>query len=149
MTERWQTPSWIFDPLMAEFEFDLDAAADYEISRCPRYLSDALSVEDWPGQRIWLNPPYGKKIAPFVRKAAEQAWMGKTIVALIPFRCRAGYWHEYVIGRATEVRCVRTRPKFLRADGSAPRLTGTCDSCIVVWGGTGNHETKLVRGPKP
>lgn len=144
MSERWQTPPAIFDPLMTEFDFDLDAAADCELSRCSRYLSDALNVNEWPGDRIWLNPPYGRKIAPFVKKAAEQAANGKTVVALIPFRCRAAYWHNYVIGRAVEVRCIRKRPHFLRADGTVPKFTGSCDSCIVVWRGTGNGQTKMV-----
>lgn len=133
MTERWQTPPNIFEPLMSEFDFDLDAAADYEMTRCPRFLTDALELDEWPGERIWLNPPYGRKLEPFIRKAAEQADLGKTIVALIPFRCRAAWWHECVIGRAAEVRCVRKRIKFLRADGSVPKFTGSCDSCIVVW----------------
>lgn len=143
MTERWQTPPEIFEPLMREFHFDLDAAADYDTSRAPRYLSDALSVDDWPGERIWLNPPYGRKLELFVRRAAEEAAKGKLVVALIPFRCRAAWWHEAVISRAQEVRCIRKRPKFLRADGSRPKLTGTCDSCIVVWRGNGVHETVL------
>lgn len=143
MTERWKTPPEIFDPLMAEFNFDLDAAADYETKIVSRYLTDALILDDWPGTRIWLNPPYGKKLAPFVRRAAEEASKGKTIVALIPFRCRGAWWHEYVIGRAVEVRCIRKRPRFLRADGTKPKLTGTCDSCIVVWDGPTN-DTKLI-----
>lgn len=121
---------------MREFAFDLDAAADPETARTPRYLHDALILDDWPGRRIWLNPPYGRQLEPFVRKAAAEAAKGKTVVALIPFRCRAGWWHECVIGKAAEVRCIRKRPKFLRVDGSTPKFTGSCDSCIVVWQGS-------------
>jgi site-specific DNA-methyltransferase (adenine-specific) len=136
VTERWQTPPEIFDPLMREFDFDLDAAADIETTRVHRWLDgNALTLADWPGSRIWLNPPYGRKLEPFVRRAASEAAKGKTIVALIPFRCSAAWWHECVIGKAAEVRCIRKRPHFLRADGSRPKLTGSCDSCIVVWRG--------------
>ena len=143
MSERWQTPPEIFDLLMAEFSFDLDAAADYVTKRTPRYLQDALALDDWPGERIWLNPPYGHKLATFVRRAQAEAAKGKIVVALIPFRCRAAWWHEAVLGKAEEVRCIRKRPKFLRADGSRPKLTGTCDSCIVVWNGNGTKQTIL------
>ena len=135
MTERWQTPPEVFNPLMREFEFDLDAAADYETARTPRFLTDALALDEWPGKRIWLNPPYGRKLAPFIRRAAQEAAKDKVVVALIPFRCRASWWHEAVVGHAAEVRCIRKRPKFLRADGTRPTLTGTCDSCIVIWRG--------------
>jgi phage N-6-adenine-methyltransferase len=134
MSERWRTPPEIFDPLMTEFRFDLDAAADFDLSVCANSLQDALSAYSWPGQRIWLNPPYGLKLEPFVRRAhAEWKRRGKVIVALIPFRCRAAWWHECVIGQAEEVRCVRKRPHFLRPDGSRPKFTGSCDSCVVLW----------------
>lgn len=132
--ERWQTPPEIWLRLMAEFKFDLDAAADEETTRLPRYLTDSLEI-DWPGERIWLNPPYGRKLAPFVRKAAQEAAKGKLVVALIPFRCRASWWHEAVLGQATEVRCIRKRVKFVRPDGTRGNFTGSCDSCIVVWNG--------------
>lgn len=143
MTDRWQTPLEIFSPLMREFNFDLDAAADYETARTPRFLTDALNLDEWPGQRIWVNPPYGRLLEPFVRKAASEASKGKTVVALIPFRCRAAWWHECVIGRAAEVRCIRKRPKFVRADGTIPKFTGSCDSCLVVWRPF-DHVTRLV-----
>jgi phage N-6-adenine-methyltransferase len=134
MSERWCTPPEIFDPLMAEFSFDLDAAADLDLALCGISLRDALNVYEWPGRSIWLNPPYGRKLEPFVRRAhAEWLKGGKTIVALIPFRCRGSWWHDCVIGQAEEVRCVRKRIKFLRPDGSRPRFTGSCDSCIVIW----------------
>lgn len=144
MTERWQTPPEIFDPLMREFDFDLDAAADSETTRAPSYLTDALELDDWPGKRIWLNPPYGRKLEPFVRKAAQEAAKGKTVVAIIPFRCRAAWWHESVIGKAVEVRCVRKRPKFIRADGTRGKFTGSCDSCIVIWHGKSADQTVLT-----
>lgn len=143
MSERWRTPPEIFDPLMAEFRFDLDAAADYDTALAPRYLNDALALDDWPGERIWLNPPYGTKLAPFVIRAATEAAKGKLVVALLPFRCRARWWHEYVLNRAQEVRCVRGRIKFLLPDGSRPEYGNRCDSCIVVWQGNGVHETIL------
>ncbi len=133
---RWQTPPEIFDPLMAEFSFDLDAAADLHTRRISNYLTDALSADDWPGKRVWLNPPYGRMLEPFIRRAQTEAQKGKLVVALIPFRCRAAWWHECVIGSAVEVRCVRKRIRFIRPDGSRGRFTGSCDSCVVVWSGT-------------
>jgi len=131
--ERWCTPQEIWAPLDDEFAFDLDAAADDETTKTGRFLNDALNVEDWPGNSIWLNPPYGKKLEPFVRKAHKEARKGKTIVALIPFRCRAAWWHECILNAAAEVRCVRKRIKFLRPDGTKGKFTGSCDSCVVIW----------------
>lgn len=142
--ERWQTPPEIFDPLMREFDYDLDAAADVVTKRTPRYLWASLLDFDWPGARIWLNPPYGRKLEPFVRRAFAEAQKGPTITALIPFRCRAAWWHECVIGMAPQVRCYRKRIRFLKLDGSRGDYTGSCDSCLVVWRGSWRGETKLV-----
>lgn len=142
-SERWQTPPEIFDPLMAEFNFDLDAAADDVTRRVERFTNDALGAGDWPGFRCWMNPPYGRKLDSFVRRAADEADKGKLVVALIPFRCRAAWWHESVIGRAAEVRCVRKRIKFIRPDGTRGKFTGSCDSCIVIWRG-GRNQTILT-----
>lgn len=145
--ESWRTPPEVFEPLNAEFKFDLDAAATYENKLAPRYLKSALEYADWPGERIWLNPPYGRKLEPFVRKAADEADKGKTVVALIPFRCRAAWWHVAVLGRASEVRCVRKRIRFMRPDGTRGDFTGSCDSCIVVW--RGKHGPTMLTSFEP
>lgn len=144
-SERWATPPEIWEPLNEEFQFDLDAAGDAQLHRCERWLSDALGPERWIGSRIWCNPPYGRKLEPFVRRCAEEARIGgATIVALIPFRCRAAWWHEAVIGEAVEVRCVRKRIRFMRPDGTRGKFTGSCDSCIVVWDGQTTGTTVLT-----
>jgi phage N-6-adenine-methyltransferase len=54
---NWRTPPEIFNKLNAEFKFDLDAAAEWGNAQCEHYLDDALNCSDWPGKRIWLNPP--------------------------------------------------------------------------------------------
>lgn len=143
MSERWMTPPEIWEPLNAKYRFDLDAAADFETHRLPNYLTNALELQDWPGTRIWCNPPYGRKLEPFVRFCAREGDKRKLVVALIPFRCRAAWWHEAVIGRAKEVQCVRKRIKFMRPDGTRGKFTGSCDSCIVVWDGV-DVDTRLV-----
>lgn len=142
--ERWQTPPEVWDPLHEEFVFDLDAAADEVTKRLPNYLTDALGPSRWPGKVIWLNPPYGRKLEPFIRRAAAEADCGKIVVALIPFRCRAAWWHESVLGRASDVRCIRKRESCLRLDGSRGQFTGSCDSCIVVWNGADRGMTSIT-----
>lgn len=147
MSERWGTPPEIKNPLLERFKFDLDAAGDAELHIVPRYLTDALTGAEWPGQVIFCNPPYGRKLEPFVRECHRQATAyGKTVVMLIPFRCRAAWWHDCVIGSADEVLCVRKRIKFVRPDGTRGKFTGSCDSCVVVWSGRGmDTHTRLGR----
>lgn len=150
MSERWGTPPEIAVPLKRMFPIDLDAAADSDLHVVQNYITkeqDALSGKEWPGQVVFCNPPYGRKLEPFVRECERQARVyGKVVIGLFPFRCRAAWWHDCVIGRAIDVLCVRKRVKFLRPDGTRGAFTGSCDSCIVVWGGqTEDIHTRLGR----
>lgn len=141
--ERWQTPPEIWEPLNDEFHFDLDAFADEQTKRLPRYLTDALGPQDWPGERIFMNPPYGRKLEPCVRRGYQEASKGKIVVAVIPLRYRGDWAHDVIVGKALEVRPVRMRVSFIRPDGSRGEYTGSCDTQIVVWNGPGPHETVL------
>jgi site-specific DNA-methyltransferase (adenine-specific) len=146
LKERWCTPPEIFTPRMQEFHFDLDAAADWETKRytIDNFSESSLDSKEWQGERIWLNPPYGRKLEPFVRRAQTEAFKGKLVAALIPFRCRAAWWHECVLYRAPEVRCYRKRIRFLRPDGTRGDYTTSCDSCLVVWRGSWSGITSMV-----
>ena len=82
--QAWRTPHWLFEQLHAVCAFDLDAAAHPDNALCEQYLTeeeDALSLDEWPGERIWLNPPYGRQVGKFVAKAKEQAEVYGKMVA--------------------------------------------------------------------
>ena len=109
-----------FDRLDAEFGFDLDVCASPENAKCTIYFTkedDGLS-RDWTGV-VWMNPPYGREIGRWLKKANESAKdNGATVVCLVPARTDTNWWHEYVIQH--EVRFVRGRLKFGDAKNSAP-----------------------------
>lgn len=120
--KNWGTPQELFDSLNAEFNFDLDAAASPENTKCQRYLTkkdDALSC-DWPGKTIFLNPPYGRKESKiWVKKAWEESRKGKTVVCLLPSRTDTSWFHDFVYNKA-ETRFLRGRLKFEGAKDGAP-----------------------------
>jgi phage N-6-adenine-methyltransferase len=125
--QAWRTPSWLIRFLNEVYDFDLDAAASSDNALCERYLTeadDSLSVEEWPGDRIWLNPPYGRDVGKFVAKASEQARVyGKTVVVVLVFaRTDTAWWHDYAM-RADDIYFIRGRLKFTKGDekpGAAP-----------------------------
>ena len=72
LTPEWTTPRDLFDELDAEFGFDLDVASTDENALCERHYTerdDGLS-QQWSGT-VWCNPPYGREITKWMRKAAE------------------------------------------------------------------------------
>lgn len=127
-SNEWTTPQDFFDMLNDEFAFTLDAAATSENAKCVNYYdveTDALS-QCWRGT-VWLNPPYGRKIGKWIRKAWEESQRGVEVVVLMPVRSDTPYWHDYVM-RAAEVRLVRGRLRFSDSSASAP-----FPCCVVVF----------------
>ena len=135
-SERWETPDSLFKALDAEFGFDLDAAADEQNSKVQRYITreeNALSV-DWSerGSTVWLNPPYGRDIPLWMSKAYEESRKGVTVVVLIFARTDTRWWHDYA-SKADEIRFIRGRIHFKRADGHTG--PSTAPSSVLVFSG--------------
>ena len=106
----WSTPADTFHALNQEFHFNDDP--------CPIIpRSDGLS-RPW-GTSTFVNPPYGREIGKWLKKAYEESQQGKTIVCLIPSRTDTSWWHSYVM-KAKEIRFIRGRLKFGGSKNSAP-----------------------------
>lgn len=120
-TEMWATPQDFFDKLNEEFHFDLDPCASPENYKCEKYFTEADNglAQNWGGHRVFCNPPYGRKIAAWVKKCHDEALKGTLIVMLIPARTDTSYFHDYIYHKA-ELRFVRGRLKFGDAKQGAP-----------------------------
>lgn len=119
-TDLWATPQDFFDALDKEFRFETDVCALPENAKCAHYFTpvqDGLAQE-WTGV-CWCNPPYGRKIGDWVKKAAESAKAGAVVVMLLPARTDTRWFHDYIYGQA-EIRFVKGRLKFGDATESAP-----------------------------
>ena len=72
----WCTPDSLFEKLNKEFHFVLDAAATDQNAKCGRYFTpetDGLS-QSWDcGGAVFCNPPYGRDIGKWVKKAYEES----------------------------------------------------------------------------
>jgi len=72
-TNEWSTPQDFFDTLNTEFNFNLDVCANTENHKCPMWFNqeeDGLS-KSWDNSRVFCNPPYGREIGKWVKKASE------------------------------------------------------------------------------
>ena len=83
-SDDWPTAQDFFDKMNRSYgPFDLDVCAIPQNAKCPRFYT---SVDDglqqpWVG-RCWMNPPYGKTIGKWIRKAWEASVEGATVVCL-------------------------------------------------------------------
>ena len=86
-TDLWETPQDLFDKLNNEFHFTLDVCATPENAKCDSFCTkeqDGLS-QPWEGV-VWCNPPYGRQIGEWVRRAFLASVSGSTVVMLLPAR---------------------------------------------------------------
>lgn len=133
---EWETPRHIFDALDDFWKFTLDPASSDENALCDKHYTkedDGLS-HSWRGERVFLNPPYGSEIGDWVRKAYNECLDGTTVViALLPARTDVRWFHDYILGKADEVKFIKGRLSFcidgIRC-GQAP-----FPSMLVRWGG--------------
>ena len=130
----WETPQDFFDELHEKYEFTLDAAATDENAKLPNYYTvedDALK-QKWEG-RVFVNPPYGREIKHWVKKAYEESLQphNECVVMLIPSRTDTIYWHEYIFGKAKDIDFLKGRLKF-EIDGE-PRDAAPFPSALITY----------------
>jgi phage N-6-adenine-methyltransferase len=118
-TDLWATPQDLFDALNREFGFKTDVCALPSNAKCRRYFTPEMDglKQRWRGV-CWMNPPYGKVIGHWMRKAYESAQRGATVVCLVPARTDTAWWHDYAT--KGEIRFLRGRLKFGDSKSCAP-----------------------------
>jgi site-specific DNA-methyltransferase (adenine-specific) len=149
---EWETPPELFKQLNDEFHFTLDPCASAANAKHARFFAEnkdkaegglwrACGIngleQDWSDDRVFMNPPYGREIYAWTRKAREEAKRGALVVGLLPASTDLAWWHEDVVGHA-EVRYIRGRVRFLT--GGPYRASGFFASVIVIWRAYGKEE---------
>ena len=117
-----ETPKYLFDKISSIFNFSLDVCALPENAKCENYYTpkdDGLS-KPWRGG-VWCNPPYGREISSWVKKAYEESQKeyNSFVLMLLPARTDTRWWWEYVQGKAT-LFFIKGRVKFGDHNVGAP-----------------------------
>ena len=103
-----------------EFHFTLDACATKANAKAPHYYTKVENALEsrWYGN-VWMNPPYGREIGKWMRKAwGEANYNADVVVCLVPARTDTAWWHDYCM--RGEIRFIRGRLKFSGQKNSAP-----------------------------
>ena len=122
--DEWETPQDLFDELNREFGFDVDVCATRENAKCDAYIANNSLELDWfdperdPAKVFWMNPPYGRQVGKWVKKAYEESQKGATVVCLLAARTDTKWFHDYCV--KGEVRFIKGRLKFGGAKNAAP-----------------------------
>ena len=122
-TDDWATPQETFDELNQEFNFTLDPCADEYNHKCSKYYTKEQNglIQDWGGEIVFCNPPYGREVKKWVEKCYREVNFGNCICAvmLIFARTDTKWFHDYIYKKA-EIRFIKGRLKFGCSTNSAP-----------------------------
>ncbi len=129
-TDLWATPQKVFDALNDEFGFNLDVCANAANAKCKTFFTqdDNGLEKDWGQTVAWMNPPYGRTIGAWMKKAVDAWNKGATVVCLVPARTDTSWWHNFAM--LGEIRYIRGRLNFGDGKGRAP-----FPSAVVVFRG--------------
>ena len=130
-TDQWETPQDFFDRLDSEFHFTLDPCADETNHKCERYFTkdqDGLK-QDWSGETVFCNPPYGRKVGKWVEKCFKEVYQGncKCAVLLLFANTDTKWFHDWVYHKA-EIRFLKGRLKF-----GGGRVNSPKPSMVVIF----------------
>lgn len=119
----WSTPQELFDALDKRFQFTLDVCASDKNAKVKRYFTRELDGlgQSWGGERCWMNPPYGREIGPWVKKAHREAEHGALVVGLLPARPETRWWQEHER---------KGRPAFYRRETAVRRSKKLRPVCV-------------------
>ena len=126
-TDMWETPQDLFNKYDAIHHFETDVCAVPENAKCARFFTPEMDglKQEWSGV-CWCNPPYGRHIGEWVKKAAESQ---TKVVMLLPARTDTRWFHDYCLPYG-DIEFLRGRLRFGGAQNSAP-----FPSMVVVFDG--------------
>ncbi len=72
-TDMHSTPIAFFEELDKEFNFTLDPCATKENTKCKKFFTKKQNglLKNWNNEHVFMNPPYGREIKHWVKKASE------------------------------------------------------------------------------
>ena len=115
----WYTPEDFFKKYDDKYKFELDVCATDDNAKCARYFTEEIDglSQEWKGI-CWMNPPYGRTIKQWMKKAYESSLSGATVVCLVPARTDTNWWHDYAM--KGDIEFIKGRLKFGGSKNSAP-----------------------------
>jgi phage N-6-adenine-methyltransferase len=128
-TEMWATPQEFFNKYNELYNFETDVCASPENAKCEQYFTEEDNglEQTWEGN-CWMNPPYGRTIKSWMKKAYESSLNGATVVCLVPSRTDTVWWHDYAV--KGDIEFIKGRLKFGGHKNPAP-----FPSAVVVFKG--------------
>ena len=138
---NWQTPESFLDLVRQLDVIGLDPATTKSNPTKAVHIytpdEDGLS-QPWTGKGlVYCNPPYGRSLPKWIKKASIEAAKGAEIIMLITARTDTKWFQEWVLS-ADAVCLWKGRIVFVDPDPNVPeekrKNPATFPSAVVYWG---------------
>lgn len=133
----WETPAKFFEDLDSKYRFTLDPCCTEGNRKCGKFFTQKENglIKPWKGERVFVNPPYGREIYRWADKCWRQANCGadsaELVVGLFPARTDTRYFHDYVYHKSI-IEFIKGRLRF-ELNG-IPMGPAPFPSMLVIWG---------------
>lgn len=127
-SEEWSTPLELFQRLDAKFKFTLDPCATKINAKCKKFFTKEENGlnQCWDGERVFINPPYNRKIGQWIQKAINS---DAIVVCLLPCSTDTIWWHELVLKYSSDIEFIKGRLNF----NDDKKNRAPFSNCIVVF----------------
>lgn len=133
-SNEWATPQPLFDWLDDQYHFNLDPCCTKATAKCKNYFTIADNGLKQPWAKhgsVFMNPPYGREIVQWMKKAYEESLEGATVVCLVPARTDTKWWEDYCL-QADNILFLIGRVKFIE-NGVALKAGAPFPSAIITF----------------
>jgi len=140
-SNEWNTPVDLYEKLDHVFHFTLDPCCTHDNALCEKHYTKEENglAQSWREEIVFMNPPYGREIGDWIKKAVEESrhygGSGATVVCLVPARTDTKWWQDWVFPNADEICFIRGRVKFAGTTEHGISSTGPAPfpSAIIVF----------------
>ena len=137
---NWETPEDLMAELRLTFDFELDVAASLKNAKADRWFSseDNGLMRSWKTSEntwAWCNPPYGRDIGLWFKKAASEASQGARVV-LLAFACTDTKWFEFAWANCTSIVFLTGRIRFIDPETGERGNAAPKGSALYIFDGT-------------
>lgn len=127
--ETWLTPRWVLDELG---HFDLDPCSPmtrpWDAADIHYTIEDDGLLMPWDDHRVWLNPPYGRKM----RIWMEKMGLHGNGIALVFNRTETKAFQDVIYPSCYSLLHVRGRIRFCDINGN-PASSGVAPSVLISY----------------
>ena len=130
----WETPPYLFKMGCEIYQFhpELDVCATAQDKKCELFIGENSLEKEW-NRPFWMNPPYGRDVKDWIRKAyLSHVKYNVSGLALLFAKTDTKAFHNYIFNGKAEIYFIEGRVHFYK-NGLPSKNPSPYPSCFGFW----------------